>query len=147
MADDGPLHDIRDWGSKLPGAMARIAAGIHWSLYPWVDFHEIELEITDVAIALGGLLLSNTVAAFRIMQKPEKIEHEKLLAWIVRNSQSEIHLRDMFRYHQSRFGEMATMMPAIVLLQDHGYIRPKEKEQKPGRPAGIYEVNPELFGE
>jgi hypothetical protein len=148
MAEDGSLHDLQDWGSKLPGAIARIAGGIHCSLYPGLARpHEIELEIADVAIALGCLFLSNTVAAFRIMQKPEKIEHaEKLLAWIVRNGKPEIHLRDMFRSHQSRFGEMATMMPAIALLQDHGYIRPKDKEKKPGRPSGVYEVNPELVG-
>lgn len=58
---------------------------------------EIEPEVTDVAIALGRLLLSNTVAAFGIMQKPEKIEHaEKLLAWIRRHRCSEFSVRKRF---------------------------------------------------
>jgi Protein of unknown function (DUF3987) len=147
MGEGGPLHEIQDWGSKLPGAVARIAGGIHCSLHAGRSLPgETDGEIADVAIKLGGLLISNALAAFRIMQKPEKIEHaEKLLAWIRRTGEPEFHLRDMFRSHQSRFGEMATMMPAIGLLQDHGYIRQKDREKKPGRPPDVFEVNPELL--
>lgn len=98
----------------------------------------------DVAIALGVVLISNALAAFGIMHKPEKIEHaEKLLTWIHRKGEPEFHLRDMFRSHQSRFGEMATMMPAVGLLQDHGYIRQRDREKKAGRPPDVFEVNPE----
>jgi hypothetical protein len=136
MAEDGRLHEILDWGSKLPGAVARLAGGIHGSLHAGRSIPgEIEREVADIAITLGELLISNALAAFRVMQKPEKIEHaEKVLAWIRRHGMREFHLREMFRSHQTRFGEMAAMMPAVSLLQDHGYIRPREKEKKPGRP-------------
>jgi hypothetical protein len=146
MAEDGRLHEILDWGSKLPGAVARIAGGIHCSLYAGRSLPgEIEREVADIAITMGDLLISNALAAFRIMQKSEKIEHaEKLLAWIRRNGKPEFHLRDIFRSHQSRFGEMGAMMPAVALLQDHGYIRQRDRERKPGRPPDIFEVNPEL---
>jgi hypothetical protein len=147
MAEDGPLHEIQDWGSKLPGAVARIAGGIHFSLnaeHPLPG--EIQREVADIALSLGELLIGNALAAFRIMQKPEKIEHaEKLLVWVRRNGEAEFHLRDMFRSHQSRFGEMAAMMPAVGLLQDHGYIRQKDREKKAGRPPDVFEVNPELL--
>jgi len=147
MAEDRPLHEIQDWGSKLPGAVARLAGGIHCSLHAGNSIPgEIDDEIAEVSIGLGGKLISNALSAFRIMQKPEKIEHaEKLLGWIVRNGQPEFHLRDMFRSHQSRFGEMAAMMPAVGLLQDHAYIRPKDRERKLGRPPDVFEVNPELL--
>jgi hypothetical protein len=147
MAEDGPLHEIQDWGSKLPGAVARIAGGIHCSLYAGLPIpSEVQCRVADVAIALGRLLVSHALAGFRIMQKPERIEHaEKLVAWVHRNGEPEFHLRDMFRSHQSRFGEMATMMPAVGLLQDHGYIRQREREKKTGRPPDVFEVNPELL--
>jgi hypothetical protein len=147
MAEDGRLHDVLDWGSKLPGAVARLAAGIHSSLHAGrLIPGDIDREVADIAITVGEILMSNALAAFRIMQKPEKIEHaEKLLAWVRRNGAPEFHLREMFRSHQSRFGEMAAMMPAVGLLQDHGYIRPREKEKKPGRPSDIFEVNPQLL--
>jgi Protein of unknown function (DUF3987) len=147
MAEDGRLYEILDWGSKLPGAVARLAGGIHGSLHAGRTIPgEIAREVTEIAITVGGMLISNALAAFRIMQKPEKIEHaEKVLAWIRRNGAPEFHLREMFRSHQTRFGEMAAMMPAVGLLQDHGYIRPREKEKKPGRPPDIFEVNPELL--
>jgi hypothetical protein len=146
MAEDGRLYEIQDWGSKLAGAVARIAGGIHCSLCEWGSVSgEVQREVVDIAITLGGVLISNSLAAFRIMQKPEKIEHaEKLLAWIRRNDETEFHLRDVFRSNQSRFGEMAAMLPAVTLLQDHGYIRPKDREKKPGRPPDVFEVNPEL---
>lgn len=147
MSEDGPLHEIQDWGGKLPGAVARLAGVIHCSLNPGLSLPvEIGIEVADIAIRLGELLISNALAAFRIMQKPEKIEHaEKLLAWIRRNGKPEFHLRDVFRSHQSRFGEMAMMMPAVGLLQEHGYIRPKNREKKPGRPVDRFEVNPGLL--
>jgi hypothetical protein len=147
MAEDGPLHEIQDWGSKLPGAVARIAGGIHCSLHAERPLPaEIQREVAEIALSLGGLLIGNALVAFRIMQKPEKIEHaEKLLAWVRRNGEAGFHLRDIFRSHQSRFGEMAAMMPAIGLLQDHGYIRQKDREKKPGRPPDVFEVNPELL--
>jgi replicative DNA helicase len=131
----------------LPGAVARIAGGIHCSLYAGRSLpSEVECEIAEVAITMGRLLISNALAAFRVMQKHEKIEHaEKLLAWIQRNDKPEFYLRDLFRAHQSRFEEMAAMMPAVALLQDHGYIREGDRQRKKGRPPGIFDVNPELL--
>src|ERR1035438_5558931 len=147
MAEDGPIHEIQDWGSKLPGAVARIAGEIHCSLFPWRSLPaEIERETAEVVLRLGGLLISHVIAAFRIMQKPEKIEDaEKLLRWILRNRKREFHLREMFRAHQSIFGEVAAMMPSVLLLQDHGYLRQVEREKKPGRPSDICEVNPQAL--
>ncbi len=147
LAEDGMLFEIQDWGSKLPGAMARIAGVIHCSLYGTASFPlEVEHETVEIAVSLGQVLISNALSAFRIMQKPEKIEHaEKLLAWIHRNGKLEFHLRDIFRSHQSRFGEMAAMTPAIALLQDHGYIRAKDRGKRPGRPPDIFEVNPQAL--
>jgi hypothetical protein len=93
------------------------------------------------------LLISHALAAFRIMQKSEKVEHaEKLLGCIVRNGKPEFHLRKMFRSQQSRFAEMAALMPAVLLLQEHGYIRQMEKERKVGRPPDVFDVNPEALG-
>jgi hypothetical protein len=40
---------------------------------------------------------------------------------------------------------MAAMVPAVGLLQDHRYIRQKEREKRTGRPADVFEVNPELL--
>src|SRR5579863_788822 len=142
MAEDGRLHDVLDWGSKLPGAVARIAAAIHCSLYAGRSLPpEIESATTEVAVKLGELMISHALAAFGTMQKPEKIEHaEKLLGWVLRNGKKEFSLREMFRAHQSRFGEMAAMTPVVLLLQGHGYIRPTVKEPKRGRPSDLYQV-------
>ena len=147
MTEEGPLHDLQDWGSKLPGAVTRIAAVLHCSLYAGRCIPaEIDVATMNVAVQLGALLVGHALVAFRTIQKPEKIEHaEKLLSWIVRNWKREFSLRDMFRAHQSRFGEVAAMMPIVFLLQDHGYLRLIAKDRKPGRPSDLYEVNPETF--
>ena len=51
MAEDGILHEIQDWGGKLPGAVARIAGGIHCSLHAGLSLTgEIGLEVVDIAI-------------------------------------------------------------------------------------------------
>jgi hypothetical protein len=148
MAESGRLHDLQDWGSKLPGAVARLAGGIHCSLYAGPSVPEaIEREVMEVSVRLGELLICHALAGFRIMQKPEKIEHaEKLVVWIRRNGYSIFNVREMFRAHQSRFGEVAAMMPALQLLEDHGYIRQAEREKKTGRPQDVYEVNPAVLG-
>jgi len=147
MAEDGPLHELQDWGSKLPGAVARIAAVLHCSLYAGGSIpSEIDEETMNVAVQLGTVLVSHAVVAFRTIQKSEKIEHaERLLAWILRHGRSEFSVRDMFRAHQSRFEEVASMMPIVALLQDHGYVRSIVQEPKRGLPSDQYEVNPATF--
>jgi hypothetical protein len=107
---------------------------------------EVEGSTMDVVLALAEPLISNAIAVFSIMDKPEKLDDaEKLLAWIIRHRKTEFSLRELFRDHQSRFREMAAMLPAVVLLQEHGYIRPKRQEKKSGRPTEIFEVNPEAY--
>ena len=147
MADYGELQDLRDWGSKLSGAIVRLAAGIHCSLHARGSLPiEIECETMDIALALAGPLISHAQAVFGMMKTPEKIEDaEKLLKWILRNGQPDFRLRDLFRTHQSRFPEMMAMTPAVELLQEHGYIRPVPKEKKLGRPSDLYEVNPDAL--
>ena len=147
MAEDGRLHDIQDWGGKLPGAVARMAGGLHCSLYAGHMMPDIiESATVTVAIELGRLLVSNAIVAFGIMQKSEKtLNAEKLLAWITRNRTSRFRVRDIFRAHQSRFSEVAAMTPVLLLLQDHGYIRPLSRALRNGRPSDEYEVNPALF--
>jgi len=106
----------------------------------------IESATVTVAIELGRLLVSHAIVAFGIMQKSEKtLNAEKLLAWITRNRTSRFRVRDIFRAHQSRFSEVAAMTPVLLLLQDHGYIRPLSRALRNGRPSDEYEVNPALF--
>ena len=147
MAEDGRLYDIQDWGSKLPGAAARIAAVLHCSLYAGRSIpSEIGIETMNVAVQLGNILIGHAVVAFHTIQKPEKFEHaEKVIGWILRTGKREFSLREMFRAHQSRFGEVAAMMPTIILLREHGYVRSIPKEHGRGRPSDVYEVNPEAF--
>jgi len=147
MAEYGPLQNIQDWASKLPGGLARIAAGIHCSvnangLVP----NKIELETLRIALDLGEYLISHALATFSLIQKPEANEHaEKLLVWILRDGKSEFTLREMHRAHQSIFERRADMTGPVDLLEERGYIRPAVRESKQGRPSELYEVNPAVL--
>jgi hypothetical protein len=147
MADYGKLQDLRDWGSKLPGAILRIAAGIHCSLHAHGPLpRDIQPETMDIALKLAAPMISNALAVFAMMEKPEQIAHaEKLLSWILKNGKIEFTLREMFCAHNSRFKVMVAMTPAVTELQERGYIRPAQQSSKPGRPSEVFEVRPELL--
>ena len=146
MKEGGKLYQIRDWGSKLPGAAARLAGILHCvsssgdELLP-----TIEVSVTERALNIAAALIDHTLAVFDLMQRDPVIEDAtRILRWIQRQDTSTFSCRDCFRAHQAHFRKVDAMQPSISLLEQHGYIRLLPKAQTGHRPSNVYSVHPKL---
>lgn len=149
QSDGQDLAGIRDWASKLAGAVARIAGNLHLvensrEVAPWAK--AITPETVAAAWAIGEYLIPHGLAAFG--QMGADATHalaRRVLKWIDRSSAEMFSIRDCFRAHQSS-ATMEELTAALVILSDHGHIRLEEQARSgPGRkPSPMYAVNPAL---
>lgn len=149
QADGGDLAGIRDWASKLAGAVARIAGNLHLLEYcelqkPWAS--PISEETIAAAWAIGEYLIPHGQAAFnQIGADAAHALARRILRWIDRDKPDIFTVRDCFRVHQTS-STMEEMTAALTILSDHGHIRLEEQTRSgPGRaPSPKYAVNPHL---
>jgi len=145
MREGGKLYHLRDWGSKLPGAAARIAGVMHCVCISPEDSGIIEVTVTEQALNLCVLLIDHTIAVFDLMQRDPVVEDaQRVLRWIRREAKSHFSVRDCFCVHQSHFKKVDSVSPALRLLGQHGYVQPAPSTKATGRPTEIYLVNPQL---
>jgi len=148
--DGGMLEDLKDWGSKLPGAAARIAGVLHLAMYVGrVDTPmEIDQPTMVAALEIAAKLVSHCRATFALMdQDPDTTKAERIVGWIVRQRSAFFTARDCFRAHQV-FKRVTAMTPTLILLEQSGYIRINRQTPSGGRPpSDLCEVNPVLLGD
>jgi hypothetical protein len=149
--DGGKLQNMKDWGSKLPGAAARIAGIFHLVLQgtgPGTD-ELIPASTMQMALDLAASLISHARCVFELMERDPNLESaKKLVAWIVSGGHSSFTVRECFRAHQERFKRMDAMLPVLTLLEQHGYIRRLAQVSTGGRrPSDLCEVHPALVGQ
>ena len=146
MREGGKLYYLKDWGSKLPGAAARIAGALHCVLVDPTESTVISEDTVEQSLNLVTPLIDHTLAVFNLMERDKTSEDaQKILVWIRKQSETSFTVRDCFCAHQSRFKTMDGIRLPISLLEQHYYIRPRPKETVPHRPSEVYEVNPKLL--
>jgi putative DNA primase/helicase len=143
MREGGKLDSLRDWASKLPGAVARIAAVFHCVISEPAITSIIEVDTIQRAIHLATLLIDHALAVVGLMERDPVIDDAlKILGWIRRQSRPSFTVRECFCAHQARFKKVDNIRGSLHLLEEHGYIRPGPKEKVPYRPSEVFEVNP-----
>jgi hypothetical protein len=150
LRDGGTLDDLRDWGSKLPGACLRLAGIFHAVEHGnrFAESPEIAKITIQRALELGACLISHARAVFDLMERDAKVEHAlKLVRWIERQNKPTFSIRECFRAHQRRFKRVEAMVPVLVLLEEHLYIRRNKNRSSGGQPpSDTCEINPRLMG-
>jgi len=147
LAPGAPLNWLADWGSKLPGQVARIAGILHCVTMDTSSPWEIPVSVETIlaAIALGHYFRSHAVASFREMgANKSEGEAQAVLAWIERHEIMEFKAGEVLGT-LSRFHNMADLQPVLDLLKERNFIREilRERQGKTGRqPKPVYEVNP-----
>jgi hypothetical protein len=146
LRDGGKLQYLKDWGSKLPGAVSRLAGVFHCveKMEGIAGDSTIPLSTMNCAIELGSYLISHAQAVFDLMDRDPLVEHAvKLVLWIVREQRHSFTIRDCHRVHQARFKCVDAMIPVLLLLEQHEYIRRLQSQSNGGRkPSDVCEVNP-----
>lgn len=157
LCESGELCALTDWGAKLAGAVARIAALLHLAEHAhqvnssqWPS--EVSNQTVEQAIVIGKYLIPHAKAAYAEMGADSKIEDAKFIVrWLERDGRATVTKRDIFEGTKGRFKEVVALEPALQTLQDHDYLRlveaPLKTERKgPGgrKPSQHFKVNPSL---
>ena len=145
LGEGGSFAHMSDWGGKLPGAVARIAALFHLSRLG-VDGLRQPIQVTDmdIAIATGKALATHAYAVFGAMGADPHIENAKvLIRWIKRHQLKEFTARDAHKGHRSIFERASDVTEPLNILVERGYIMelPQTKGEH-GRPSRVYRTNP-----
>jgi putative DNA primase/helicase len=83
MRDGGKLCQLKDWGSKLPGAAARVACVLHCVVVDPSESTVISVDTVDRVLNLVTPLIDHALAAFNLMERDKTSEDaQKILAWI-----------------------------------------------------------------
>ncbi len=150
MDHGGALEDEREWGGKLPGAVARIAGLLHCAETASEEPHKhnITVETMRHAIQLGELYRDYAVIVFDHMGTDSALGNaRKIWSWIERNRNSYFLRSECHAALRGQFRHIRTMEPAFDCLIERGYLQEHEQRQetgKAGRPSIHYQVRPDL---
>jgi hypothetical protein len=158
LAPAGDLEPLVDWGSKLVGAVARIAGLLHLASLdlpvpqnPEPDTQTaapVSLEAVDAACILADHLTAHARAAYAAMgADPAVANIPFLLGWLRRSGLRTFTRRDAQRAARPRLNTAADLDAALDQLAEHGYIRLRPSPSRPGpgrHPGPTYDVHPSL---
>jgi hypothetical protein len=160
MRDGERLAGIREWASKQPGRVGRLAGVLHLvemvagnSVNSVNNSLVIPPRTVEAACQLGEYFEAHALAAYDVMGTLPQVEGaRRLLAWIKRTMPVVFSERDAaraFGVGQGRFfSTMDELRRCLWLLVEHGYLRqqPPPKLSGPGKPPSpTYDVHPDLL--
>lgn len=148
MREVGTYAHLTDWAGKLPGAAIRIAALLHIARHafsrPWEK--QICIEDMDAALRMADVLSAHALVVFDLMGADPALDAARVvLRWIEREGNPEFTFRDCHYAHKTRYNRARDLEPAIDVLIERHFFRPKVIKQTQGRPSRLYEVNPVIL--
>lgn len=149
----GDLSAMRDWGSKLPGAVCRIAGIFHGLIHAPTGnpaTQPIDAETMLCAIAVGEYAVQHAKGAFCEMgANPATAIARRIAAWLMDGELTEFSRRDAFNAVRGAVQRVDELDDPLRLLIEHGFIRERETTRSgPGRkPSTTFDVNPWLHSQ
>jgi hypothetical protein len=150
LAEEGDLGWMTEWGAKLPGCIARLAALLHISEHGRLEVAvrvPIGVAMLERAIEIGEYLSEHAKAAFMAMDAdPRMAAARRVQRWILAKGITCFTKRDAFEGLKGWFRRAQALDDPIAVLAAHNWIRaaaPPVREPGPGRPPSpVFEVNP-----
>jgi hypothetical protein len=148
LAEDGDLGPITEWGSKLAGAMLRIAGLLHLARKEEAFDIPISSVTLAAAIRIGEYFTEHARAAFRVLGDTDTRDAAYLLAHFVKKGTVEFTIRSLLTdLPRGRFATADDVTAAVRVLEDHGYVRAQPQPERTGpgrRPSPGYLAHPDL---
>jgi replicative DNA helicase len=145
----GALEYLPDWGSKLPGAVARIAGQLHMAALGQTGIEKpVSVDFVTASCVLGGYFREHAMAAFhQMLEDPRIAAAKKILFYIEKYKPDSFKGRDILRHAYFANRTMDEIEPGLKILLERGFLRERPSSYAgKGRPeATVYEVNPKLF--
>lgn len=146
QAPEGELYSLKDFASKIAGAVGRIA-GLLTIMDGAYGDEDITPEVMAGAVRLGEYFLRHWEATIELSGAESETETaRRILAWIGRHSPETFSAADLWRDLRRGLDAREELEPPLVELVDRGYIRPVVSNAG-GRGVGrthsaVYEVRP-----
>jgi len=146
MRPGGSLEHLTDWGSKLPGAVARIAGLFHIAQSPANLNHSIAAETVINACILGAYLKEHALAVFGMMNEDPRIKSAKIILKYITEHPDRTFKGRVMLEKKRIFKTLDDVTPGLKVLIDRGYIKEEVRNYTgTGRPEAVsYSVNPKI---
>lgn len=145
QGEGGRYEAISDWTSKLPGALARVAAVLELAEMGLTADEVSEVAMRN-ALRLGHLLIEHARAAFSLLGTDAvDTDAVALVRWIKAEGREQFTRREAQKGQEGRFRSGERLDKALDRLVDGESLR-EFKLIRPGmRPSKAYRVNPGLL--
>jgi hypothetical protein len=149
LGPGGSMEMTKDWGGKLVGGVARIAAILHAVIHPKAPWDsKVNAESISNAIKVGDYLQRHALSVFQLMgADPDMNGAQHILDRLQRENIEEFSVRDIHIAHRSRFQKSMEILPCLNILRESGYIQlcgGKEQKGAGRKPGPRYIVNPSM---
>lgn len=145
QGEGGRYESISDWTSKLPGAVARIAALLQLA-HTGLEAVDVGHAAMDRALCLGRLLIPHAQAAFGMLGT-DAVDSDAvaILKWVRANELSEFTRRECQKAQEGRFRSVERLQKALARLDHQDVVREFKRHNKGAPPTTAYKVNPKVL--
>ena len=145
QGEGGRYESISDWTSKLPGAVARIAALLELA-QTGLEAVEVSFDAMNKALVLGRLLIPHAQAAFGLLGT-DAVDNDAsaILKWARANELGEFTRRECQKAQEGRFRSMDRLQKALARLEHQDVVREFKRHNKGAPPTTAYKVNPKVL--
>lgn len=145
QGEGGRLESISDWTSKLPGAVARIAA-----IFELADTGLAADVVSEPAmaqaVALARLLVPHAHSAFGLLGTDGiDVDAIAVLRWVRASDAAEFTRRDAQKAQEGRFRSVERLNKCLERLEACDVLRSYKRGNMRGMPSVVYKINPKVF--
>lgn len=146
QGDGEQFEGIRDWTSKLAGAVARIAALLELAEFG-LHAESVSSSAMERAIRLAHVLIPHAQAAFGLLGTDETdTDALAVLKWVSKKGLLSFPRSTVQQAMRGRFGSIAKLKKAMERLADMDCVREYMQYNKKGSPPSTcYQINPALI--
>lgn len=145
QGEGGRYESISDWTSKLPGAVARIAALLELA-ETGLGATEVSHACMDDAINLARLLIPHAQAAFALLGTDAvDVDAAAVVRWVQAHGLTEFTKRDAQKAQEGRFRSVERLQKALDRLEHQDVVRAFKRHNKGAPPSSCFAVNPKCL--
>lgn len=142
QGEGGRYESIADWTSKLPGAVARVAALLELGEVG-TGAEEVSQVSMERALDLGRLLVPHAQAAFGLLGTDAvDADADAVLKWVRANGLQEFERPQCHKALEGRFRKVDRLIKALDRLEQHHVLRGYNRPNRNARATPMYRVNP-----
>ena len=145
QGEGGMFESISDWTSKLPGAVARIAALFELA-ETGLGATVVDARSVERAVSIAHLLIPHAQAAFGLLGTDVvDVDGAAIVKWIRAGDLAEFTRRDCQKAMEGRFRNVERLQKALARLEQQDVVREFKRANKGAPPSTCYRINPKVL--